>query len=223
MREVVLVEELAALHPASAVTAIDEIVAGARHGREPEHLLAAQALAGALERLPYPLLESFYEAAKAAALTDVARLFFYVPGGPGGHELEPEQRVPGVPRKLTLGERKALARRGRAELVALLGDPDASVVKNLLENPRATEKDVVAIAARRPARPEVQRVIFASRWRGRYHVRRALVMNPGTPGELALRLVATLVEPDLRAVADDSHLAEAVRAQARMGLARPRR
>lgn len=221
MREVVLVEELVALHPARAVEAIDQLLAAGRHQRATEDLIALGALGGALERLPYDRASALYEAAKASDLHDVARLFFAIPGAEG--HPAPEQNVPGVERKLTLGERKALARGDRSALMALLGDPDPSVIRNLLVNPRATEKDVVTVAARRPARADVQRVIFESRWQARYHVRRALVMNPGTPSDLALRLVASLVESDLRAVAADGHLADGVRTQAKLCLARTRR
>ncbi len=221
MREIVLVETLAALHPARAVEELDALLAAARSDRSPQNLAAVEALAGAVGRVSYELASVLYEAAKVAGLADVARLFFAIPPG-DARPPEPEQLVPGTGRKLTLGERKALARRGRGEMLALLQDPDAAVIRNLLENPRVTEKDVITVAARRPARPDVQRAVFASRWRARYHVRRALVMNPGTPGDLALRLVATLLEADLRAVAADVHLAEPVRAQARLSLDRPR-
>jgi hypothetical protein len=222
MREVVLMEELCALHPARAAELLDELAHAARHGRTPEDLIALGALAGALERLPYEVAGALYEAAKAAGMPDVARLFFAEPGGVSPAP-EAEQAVPGVARKLTLGERKALARGGREALARLLADPDVSVIRNVLANPRTTEKEVVQVAARRPARPDIQRAISASRWAARYHVRRALVMNPGTPGDLAVRLLPSLVEADLRLVAADAHLAEAVRTQARLGLARPRR
>src|SRR6185503_15838290 len=102
MREVVLVETLSAQPPARGVQLIDELLASARHDRTPENLTAITALAGALERIPYESASALYEAAKAAGLPDVARLFFAVPIKEG--QAEPEQRVPGSPRKLTLGE-----------------------------------------------------------------------------------------------------------------------
>ena len=61
---------------------------------------------------------------------------------------------------------------------------------------------------------DVLRTVFDSRWLARYHVKRALVMNPYTPGDLAVRLVATLTLPDVRLVANDPNLAAPVRAQA---------
>ena len=60
------------------------------------------------------------------------------------------------------------------------------------------------------------RVVFGSRWITRYHIKRALVMNPYTPGDLAVRLCATLETLDLRAVAGDPSLTGAVREQAKI-------
>jgi hypothetical protein len=219
MREAVLVEELAALPPADSVAALASLAELATRERNPSVLILISALAGALERLPYSLRRDLYEAAKAAGLLTIAQTFFAAPPTPQPPVPAPEQVVPGTGRSITLGERKTLARGGRRDLVAaLLRDPDASVIANLLENPRLCERDVLAVAARRPVRGEVLRRIFTSRWCARYHVKRALVLNPYTPGDIALRLVLALTPADLRLVADDAQLAEPVRAQARGAL-----
>jgi hypothetical protein len=219
MRAAVLVEELAALPPADAVAALATLADLAARERNPSVLIAISALGGALERLPYGLRRDLYEAAKAASLTTIAQTFFGAPPTPQPPVPLPEQAVPGTGRTMTLGERKTLARGGRRDLVAaLLRDPDARVIANLLENPRLTERDVVTVAARRPVRGEVLRQIFISRWCARYHVKRALVMNPHTPGDVALRLVLALAPADLQKVADDAQLAAPVRAQARAAL-----
>jgi hypothetical protein len=218
MREAVLVETLGALAPAEAVGVLQRVTDAAARDRDLGHRVAIAALAGALERLPYVVRRDLYEAAKTAGADGIARLF--LDAAPVA-ELPPapEQLVPGTGRSVTLGERKTLARGGRRELVvALLGDPDASVIKSLLENPRLTERDVLAVAARRPGRGEVLRQISASRWCARYHVQRALVLNPATPVDVAVRLVWTLSPADLRFVGDDAQLAEPVRAQARLAL-----
>jgi hypothetical protein len=215
MREVVLVEELVRAAPLEGVQILGELLAAARSGRAPDDLVAATAMAGALGRLPYGTSAALYEAAKMNARGDVARLFF-ASASESEPPPEPERYVPGTGRALTLGERKALARGGRRELlVALLADPDSQVIRALLENPRLTEKDVVTVAARRPVRADVLRTIFHSRWLRRYHVKRALVMNPWLPVELAVRLLPSLVEADRRLVADDANLAPAVRQAAR--------
>jgi hypothetical protein len=84
----------------------------------------------------------------------------------------------------------------------------------LLGNPHLTEGDVLAIASRRPTRKEVLRAVFESPWLQRYAVKRSLVLNPYTPGDLAVRLLPTLVLNDLRAVAHDPAASEPVRTEA---------
>ncbi len=117
--------------------------------------------------------------------------------------------------RLTLGERKFLARgRDRLRLDRLLLDPDPAVIRNLLLNPHLTERDVVRIASRRPARDIIQREIAASRFACRYRVRQALVHNPYTPTDLSLKLVGFLLRKDLVRVKEDATLHPLVREEA---------
>ena len=53
-----------------------------------------------------------------------------------------------------------------------------------------------------------------SKWVARYRVKLAIVSNPYTPVNVALGLLSSLHEQDLREVAASSTLAEALRAQA---------
>ena len=105
---------------------------------------------------------------------------------------EPENVPPpdyGRGRPLTLGERKSLARRpDRAMLERLLGDPHPLVIKRVLANPRLTEdfQTVLRLAAKRPCRPDVlAEIARAPRWAHSARVRLALILNPGTPLEIA--------------------------------------
>jgi hypothetical protein len=105
----------------------------------------------------------------------------------------------------------------------LMRDPAAPVVRILLGNPRLTERDVVAIAARRPQLAEIQLEIARSRrWISRYAVKLALVLNPSTPSDLAVRLIGLLQLPELRQVATEGALGEIVRAAARRRLVEQR-
>src|SRR6185312_9946308 len=99
-------------------------------------------------------------------------------------------------------ERRALARRpSRAAFDKLLRDPHPMVVKNLLQNPRLTEDDVIRMVARRPAYPEViAEVARHPVWSQRARVRMAIVQNPGAPPELAVPLLRLLVRPELQQV-----------------------
>jgi hypothetical protein len=222
MREVVLAGEIGRLAPSAAVEALAGLLSAAQSPRDTGDLVAVAALPGAIGRLPYEVAASVYAAAKAAGKDDVARLFFTTAGEEPPPE--PERYVPAAGRAVTLGERRSLARGRRREvLAALLVDPDAGVIRALLENPLVTERDVIAVAARRPARADVLRVLFASRWVARYHVKRALVMNPHSPPDLAVRLLPSLIEADRRLVADDPNLPAVLRDAATSSYRRPSR
>jgi hypothetical protein len=127
-------------------------------------------------------------------------------------------RVPdyGTGRTLTLGERKALARRPtRKALEKLLADPHPAVIRTLLQNPKVIEDDIVRLAARRPNDPAVLAEIARSpRWAHRLKVRLSIVLNPDSPPAVAIPLLALLVRPELKLVADTVGLAPALRAAA---------
>jgi len=120
-------------------------------------------------------------------------------------------------RARTLGERRALARTHDRDMLArLASDPDAMVVKHILQNPRCTEREVLLAASRRPQRAEVLEEIFRSRrWSANRRVRRALALNPYSPPSLASAALALLTAPDLREVAGNLTIAPEVRVQAR--------
>ena len=130
-----------------------------------------------------------------------------------------DDRVPdyGTGRPLTLGERKALARRpSRASFDKLLRDPDPIVIRTLLRNPKLTEDDVIALACRRPARTEVLREIARiPKWTSRPRVRMSIVLNPGAPAEIAVPLVSLLLRHELRLVVEVTDASPAVRAASR--------
>lgn len=127
-----------------------------------------------------------------------------------------DDRVPdyGRGRPLTLGERKALARRPqRDSLERLLRDPHPDVIRQLLANPRLTEDDVLSVAARRPCRPDVLTEIARSvRWASRPRIRVALVLNPDTPLEVASPITGLLLRHELRLVVTSTTVAASVRA-----------
>jgi hypothetical protein len=124
-------------------------------------------------------------------------------------------------RALTLGERKAMARGRNADVLARLAqDHDPAVVRNLLENPRCTEREALLAASRRPARAVVLQEVFRSRkWGVNRRVRKALAQNPYSPPALAVQALSLLAAPDLREISGDATLASEVRVQARLLLA----
>lgn len=140
---------------------------------------------------------------------------------------DPDARPRDVPdygrgRPLTLGERKMLARRPPPHLLPkVLADPHPDVIRNVLAAARLTEDDVVRLATRRPNKAEVLlEVARHPRWCQRPRVRMALVMNPTTPNEIAISMVALLRRNELASVVIATALHPAVRAAAKERLAR---
>lgn len=132
-----------------------------------------------------------------------------------GHLLDKQDpRARGDDRVLTLGERRALARKpSRAMLTKLLLDPHPLVVRIVLANPRITEDDVVMMAARRPAWPEVS-VEIGKAWSRRPRARLAVVLNPGSPPAVTVPLLGLLARHELAEAMRATDLLPVVRATA---------
>jgi hypothetical protein len=117
-------------------------------------------------------------------------------------------------RPLTLGERRALARRPtRAHIDRLMRDPHPMVASILLKNPRITEEDVVRMAAFRPANPLVQ-IQIGKTWSHHKRVRRTIVLNPSSPPAVAVPMLSLLVRPELLEASRAADLPAVIRATA---------
>jgi hypothetical protein len=222
MRRAAVREVLQELEATDGARLCGELVRRGRDGAPFDvALLALSALLDAGE-LGYQHHAELYDQARALGDDALARLLLSAAPPPPGRP-PPIGAIPGF-RELTLGHKKALARGRRREVLErLLRDPDASVLRILLGNPRLTEGDVVRVAARRPTTADAQRAIFAcERFIYRYAVKRALVLNPYTPSDLAARLVPLLTLVDLEEVAVDASLSDQVRQAARDQVTKPR-
>jgi hypothetical protein len=219
LRRRALAVTLAQADPAvAAAAAADLVERAARRGDDAELAGGLACFIHAVGDLDYATRQAIYIAARNRGADAVARLLF--DSSPRTAEpatlekqLEPERPLKAKGRPLTLGERKSLARNGRRDLLMhLLRDPHPDVVRILLDNPKLTERDAVALAATRPAVPEaLAAVADHRRWSARHMVRRALVLNPHTPVHVAMRLATTLGTADWREIAGDPHLAEPLR------------
>jgi hypothetical protein len=113
-----------------------------------------------------------------------------------------------------LGVLKSRARltRDPDELSRLAVASNASVIREVLKNPRLTEELVVRIASRRPARPEPLEEIWRSpRWNQQPAVRRALAFNPYLSPEVAVKIVPLMSMLDLKELAADRNVHLSVR------------
>lgn len=123
------------------------------------------------------------------------------------------QRVHGM----NVAERIKLALRGGKEArTLLLRDPNRLIRRFVLQNPRVSDEEIIALAKSRTADDELLRIVAESReWTKNYQVRLALVTNPKTPLVLALRFLAALHERDVRHLAKSKNVSATIAAQAK--------
>ena len=210
IRELAAARALAALSPEEAAECLEAALGLARRG-SPAEASVSWAICQATRPeagLPYDQLVEMYRVARERKLLSAALLLAPLPvrTAPVGN---PSAAGAG---ELSLGHRRALARTLAPGLVdRLAADADAGVVRELLRNPRLTEREVLRIATRRPARQDVLEAIAGSRFCQRTRVKTALARNPYSPPLMALRLVAHLPGAALREMAVDGTLHPEVR------------
>lgn len=91
----------------------------------------------------------------------------------------------------------------------LITDSNKQVQEAVLTSPRITEVEIVAIAKSHKLDDDLLRRIAANvQWLKNYQVRRALVNNPRTPLPIALKLVPTLLDADLKQLAKNAEASE---------------
>ncbi len=218
MRAAVLADLVAGMPAEAAAWLLDSLATAGRAGGPPfDVALMAAVDAVEQDRLPYDVRRGIFCAARRVGLQAAAELLLTTPANRGDRRAAaPRPLVPGT-RPLTLGERKALARSWRQDVIErLLVDPHVDVVRRLLANPHVTEDAVLRIATNRRSTPEVlEAVLAARRFSSRPRVRLALVRNPNLPVATAVRLLGLLRRTDLVELARDPSLpapvAEAVR------------
>jgi hypothetical protein len=223
VRVAALVEALSHGDPGDWIEAMAGVIRRAHTTDDADAAAAVEAIALAAgdDRLPYPARQQLYETAARLGHHVIARLFLAaspvtVPDDQLARQLAPERALRASGRPLTLGERKSLARTRRRDLILLvIKDPHPDVIAILLGNPHVTEGDIVQVAARRPAVPEtLMKIAEHPRWSVRHAVKRALVWNPATPLDVAIRLATTLRTAELRAISTDEMLPAPLRAHA---------
>jgi hypothetical protein len=205
---------LSSLAPAEAVELLRQLLRRADRRNDPE----AAALEGLLRAVRELLAPAEVDALFAAAEHDPEVKALFARTQPvRNFDHDREEWIDREMRARTLGERRALARTRNRDLLSRLAiDQDPTVVKHVLQNPRCTEREVLAAASRRPQRLEVLEEIFRSRrWSANRRVRRALALNPYSAPALASAALALLTAPDLREVAGDLTISDDVRTQAR--------
>lgn len=118
---------------------------------------------------------------------------------------------------MTVPQRVKLAIRGNKDArMILIRDSNRLIQRMVLQNPRISDDEVLAIAKNRNCDEELLRIIGRNRdWTKAYPLRAALVENPKTPIILAVRLLGTLAERELRALAKSKNVPNVIASQAR--------
>jgi hypothetical protein len=103
----------------------------------------------------------------------------------------------------------------REERAILIRDPNRLVAAAVLGSPKITEPEIESISAMKNVSDQTLRTIGNHReWTKRYPVVANLVRNPRTPIGIALSMVPRLNPRDIKGVALDRNVPEAVRKQA---------
>lgn len=90
----------------------------------------------------------------------------------------------------------------RSERALLLQDSDPRVLLSVLRNPRLTVDEVPRIAKSSFLNYQIAEVILKTgQWMANLDVRLALIHNPKTPPAFALRILPTLPDTEVRAIA----------------------
>jgi hypothetical protein len=159
-------------------------------------------IAGGL--LPYELRQNVYRIAREQDHMSVALSFLDLPPR---REVQKRnwQGAPLPEGDMTLGERKSKARMQNPDALKRLAlDAHPEVLKNVLQNPRTRENDVVLIAAARPALASVlEQIAVHPIWSVQYAVQRALIVNPFSPTRVGLAYAPLLTQQDLNALRRD--------------------
>lgn len=124
---------------------------------------------------------------------------------------EPEQPVDDEARKTSWDAVRARSqmekillavKADRAERAVLVQDNDPRVLLSVLRNPRLTVDEVVRIAKSSFLNFQIADVIMKTgQWMGSLDVRLALIHNPKTPQAFGLRILPTLPDSEVRAIA----------------------
>ncbi len=208
--------DIVSMSPSVAAAELDHLCSAAERGSPPARTVLAALVPFLLEEGAGKSWEKLRKEAENGAHLALCRLLR------GARVATPAEPSTGTVlttpagRPLTLGERRALARKPtRAVLEKLLADPHPMVTRVLLGNPRLTEDDVLRICTRRPGAPLVLLEVGRNPdWVQRSRVRMAIVLNPYAPPELSVPLVPLLVRPELQEVVNAADLQPLVRATA---------
>jgi hypothetical protein len=113
-------------------------------------------------------------------------------------------------RALPYAEKIILATKtDRSERAVLIQENDPQILYYLLKNPRITTEEVLRVARLTSISAIVaDQIAKTSQWSSNQEIRSALVNNPRTAPSLALKLLGTLSEPEIRQIAKSTAVSQ---------------
>lgn len=138
-----------------------------------------------------------------------------LPNVPDGEDDKPGE--PKVLSSLPIMDRIKLAMKGtREQRAQLIRDSNRMVAAAVLTSPKLTESEVEAFAKMANVSDEVLRLIAGNRgWMKSYGVALGLARNPKTPPAISMQLLHRLGDRDVKMLASDRNVPEALRLAAR--------
>jgi hypothetical protein len=142
-------------------------------------------------------------------------------------ELKEENKPEGASKSLyvqiqtmTVSEKTKLALRGnKGARTLLLRDPSRTIRRYVLQNPRITNEEIVALVRNRGTEDELLRVVAGNRdWIKYYQVKLVklgLVENPHTPLAVAMHLLPLLQKRETRNLARSKNVPTVISTQAK--------
>ena len=117
---------------------------------------------------------------------------------------------------MTVKDRVKLALKGDREARGILiRDANKIVATAVIHNPRVTDREAENIATMRSVAEEVLRLVGMNRaWARSYPIIHNLARNPRTPMATAVHILPRLHTKDLKSLAQNRNVPEAVRRQA---------
>jgi hypothetical protein len=192
---------------------------------------AARAAPSISEAAPEPVAPDDEDAAKAAPEEDAANAAApdkdaanaAAPDKDAANAAAPDDEDPGDPRlvsTLPIAARLKLASKGtREQRAQLIRDSNRIVATAVLTSPKLTESEVEAFAKMGNVSEDVLRIIGTNRaWLKNYAIIHAVTRNPKTPPAISMQLMHRLTEKDIKMLATDRNVPEALRLAARRTL-----
>jgi hypothetical protein len=214
-RSHLIAQYCASNEPEMVSMGLQAVMSSAMEGRGRDAWLAV-VIALLQDAIPYDRTEEIYRASVESG-RDGLRMVLLAGDHTRRKAKEGEFDRDDMLESLPLGRRKAKARQmDMASLNRLLYDPDPSVTRILLGNPRITEAHVMRLAARRPNRSStLTEIAIVPRWVCRAAIQRALVLNPYTPVKIGVSLSPLLGVGIWRELVEDKNLHPMVGTMAR--------